>query len=118
MEGLILNYRRSRHVQRNKHMIIRVPSIDTKEKASKLINKKVMWKSPTGKELIGVIKSTHGNTGAVRVIFDKGSPKLNLTEHIFAEPDKLREQYDKPDFEIFKRYCYDRDMLEVNKFLK
>ena len=53
-----------------------------------------------------------------RVIFDKGSPKLNLTEHIFAEPDKLREQYDKPDFEIFKRYCYDRDMLEVNKFLK
>ena len=99
-------------------MIIRVPSIDTKEKASKLINKKVMWKSPTGKELTGVIKSTHGNTGAVRVIFDKGSPKLNLTECIFAEPDELREQYSNPEFEGFKKYCYDRNMLEINKFLK
>lgn len=85
MEGLVLNYRRSRHVQRNKHMIIRVPSIDTKEKASKLINKKVVWKSPTGKELTGIIKSTHGNTGALRVIFDKGLPGQAMGDKVKIE---------------------------------
>ena len=52
------------------------------------------------------------------VVFDKGFPKLNLTECIFAEPDELREQYDQQDFEGFKRYCYNRKMLEINKFLK
>lgn len=85
MEGLVLNYRRSRHVQRNKHMIIRVLSIDTKEKATKLINKKVTWKSPTGKELTGIVKSTHGNTGALRVIFDKGLPGQAIGDKVKIE---------------------------------
>ena len=74
MEAVIINYRRGRHTQNTGQMIIKVSGIDTKEKASKLMNKKVVWKTPANREIIGTIKNLHGNTGAVRVVFEKGLP--------------------------------------------
>ena len=74
MKGVIVNFRSGRHTQYNNHMIIQVESVDSKEKAVKLIGKKVVWKSPAGKELTGEIKSAHGAKGAVRAIFSTGMP--------------------------------------------
>ena len=49
MEGLILNFRRSRHRTYGNQMIIQVDGTDNKEKAAKLVGKSVSWIS-TGKE--------------------------------------------------------------------
>lgn len=75
MEGIIVNYRGSYKTQNPKQMIIKVNGVETKEKAVKLIGKKVTWKTPTNKEISGEISAAHGNKGAVRVIFkEKGLP--------------------------------------------
>ena len=74
MEAVIVNFRRGRDTQKDTHMILKVDGIDSKEKAAKLLEKKVVWKSPAGKEIKGIVKSTHGNKGALRAIFEKGMP--------------------------------------------
>ena len=74
MEGLISNFRQGRHTQKNNQMIILVKAISDKKKAEALVGKKVIWKSETGKEIIGKISSAHGNKGAVRAIFERGMP--------------------------------------------
>lgn len=74
MEGTIVNYRQGRHTQNPKHMIVRVEGVDERAEASKLKGKEVVWKSPAGKEMRGVVAGAHGNSGAVRVRFQKGLP--------------------------------------------
>jgi large subunit ribosomal protein L35Ae len=71
MEGVISNYRRSRHVIHPKHCVIVFPNINTRKEANKMIGKIVVWMSPTGKELKGVITRAHGNNGAVKARFKK-----------------------------------------------
>lgn len=73
MEAKIESFRRGRHTQTTNQLILTVENID-KTKAGSLIGKKVSWKSPTGKEIKGEIKATHGSKGAVRALFDKGIP--------------------------------------------
>ena len=82
MEGLIANFRRSRHVQSNNHMIILVNNVTKKEDSKKLIGKKVVWKTQTGKEFSGKVASSHGNKGALRVIFEKGLPGQSLGQKV------------------------------------
>lgn len=74
MEGTIVNYRMGRHHQNDSQMVIAVPDYDSKDKAEELVGKSVTWTSPAGKELKGKISATHGNSGAVRAIFDTGMP--------------------------------------------
>jgi len=74
MEGTIVNYRGSHKTQHPNQMIIKVDSIDTKEKAKDLIKKTVSWETPTKKIIKGTITKEHGNKGAVRVKFEKGLP--------------------------------------------
>ena len=74
MEGTVANFRQGRHTQKNKHMILLVNGVSTKEKAEKLIGKKVEWTSPAGKKLYGEIRAAHGCNGAVRAIFEHGLP--------------------------------------------
>jgi large subunit ribosomal protein L35Ae len=85
MEAIIINYRRSRHTQNTNQMILKVSGVDTKEKASKLIKKTVVWKSPAGKELVGEIKSTHGNSGAVKAYFEIGLPGQSIGTKVKVE---------------------------------
>ena len=73
MEGTISNFRMGRHHQNDRQMIVVVKDMD-KKKAESLIGKKVVWKSPAGKEIKGEVSALHGNKGAVRVIFEKGMP--------------------------------------------
>jgi large subunit ribosomal protein L35Ae len=74
MKGTIVNFRGGRHTKSENQMIVVVEGVDSKEKASKLVGKKAVWKSPAGKEITGEIKLSHGNKGALRVHFEKGMP--------------------------------------------
>ena len=74
MKGKIINYRRGAHTEYTNQYIIEVEGIDSKEKASPLAGKRVVWKTATGKEIVGKISKAHGNKGAVLVRFNKGLP--------------------------------------------
>ncbi len=73
MQATIINYRRSRKTTYNNQMIIKAKGMDTREKAEKLIGKKVVYN--TGKkEITGKISAVHGNKGALRALFETGMP--------------------------------------------
>ena len=74
MKGLIVNYRRGRHTQRPNWAIIHIPGIKSREEAQKLVGKKVIWRSPGGKGIVGEIRAPHGNGGKVRARFERGLP--------------------------------------------
>ena len=74
MEGTIVNFRSSRHRQKDNQMVVLVNGVSDKEKAKGLIGKTVVWTTPSGKEIKGKVRSFHGNKGAVRVLFEKGMP--------------------------------------------
>ena len=79
MQGTIVNFRRGRRTQKMNHMIIHLDDSDSREKATELVGKSVVWKSPAGKEIMGKVASAHGNKGAIRVIFEKGLPGQSLS---------------------------------------
>jgi ribosomal protein L35AE/L33A len=71
LEGVISNYRRGRHTIHPKHCILVFPNVKTRKEANKLLGRTVVWTSPTGKDLKGIITRAHGNSGAVRAHFKK-----------------------------------------------
>ncbi|MBW2985250.1 50S ribosomal protein L35ae [Candidatus Woesearchaeota archaeon] len=80
MEGMIVNFRRSRHRTYGNQMIIMVDGTDNKEKAAKLVGKSVSWTAPgkEKKEIKGKISAAHGNKGILRVLFEKGMPGQSI----------------------------------------
>ncbi len=76
MEATIVNFRRARHHTYDNQMIIKVDKVDSKEKAKEFVGKKVLWVSEgkLKKEIKGEIRSSHGNKGALRVLFETGMP--------------------------------------------
>lgn len=73
MNGVIINFRRGKHVTSNNQMIIKPEASNSKEDATKLVGKKITYN--TGKkDMIGEVVSAHGNSGAVRVKFETGMP--------------------------------------------
>lgn len=63
-------------------MIVHVEDCDSREKAEKLVGKKVTWTSPADKKISGKVSAPHGNKGAVRVIFDTGMPGQSIGEEV------------------------------------
>jgi large subunit ribosomal protein L35Ae len=82
MKGVIVSFRRGRHVQTTNQMIVKVDGVSKREDASKLVGKNVIWKSPAKRELKGTVRSAHGNKGAVRVLFERGMPGQSLGEEV------------------------------------
>lgn len=78
MEGIISNFRMSKHVTKGNSMVVKVEGVDTKEKASEIIGKKAVWTSPAGKKIEGEVRGSHGNKGALRVNFNTGMPGQSL----------------------------------------
>ena len=74
MKAKVVQFRRGRHVIHERHFLIRVEEVSSREDAGKLVGKDVEWKSPAGKIIKGKISSAHGNNGVVRAIFEKGLP--------------------------------------------
>lgn len=73
MKGVIVNYKGGMHTQVTNQMIISVEGVITREDAAKLVGKKVVYN--TGKkDMSGEVRSAHGNSGAIRVLFETGMP--------------------------------------------
>ena len=85
MKGVIVNYIGGRHTQNNNYMIITVDDVDNREKANKLKDKEVIWKSPKGKILKGKVINKHGNKGALRVKFNVGLPGQSVGTNVEIE---------------------------------
>ena len=81
MEGVVVHFRQGRHHVKPKQVIIKVA--DNAQEAQNFIDKKVIWKSPAGKEIIGQITALHGKNGCVRALFkDKGLPGQALGKKV------------------------------------
>ncbi|MHA1649868.1 MAG: 50S ribosomal protein L35ae [Candidatus Helarchaeota archaeon] len=71
--GVIVNYRRGRHTQYKRHVLLNF-NLSSYQEAFKLIGREIEWISPGGKVLKGKIVAVHGKKGIVRAIFKKGLP--------------------------------------------
>ncbi|MEM4348758.1 MAG: 50S ribosomal protein L35ae [Candidatus Anstonellaceae archaeon] len=74
MKARILSYRRGVHTEYTNQYVLQVEGVSDRTAAEGLIGKKVVFKTSTGKEIIGKISKAHGNSGAVLARFDKGLP--------------------------------------------
>lgn len=84
MEGTIVNYRRNSTGQKLSHLVVKVSEIDTKDKASKLVGKKVTYN--TGKkDIVGKVNAIHGNSGALRAVFEQAMPGQALGKKVKIE---------------------------------
>ncbi len=63
-------------------MLIKLDNVDSKEKAKKFLGKKLVWKSPSGKEIKGDIMALHGNRGVVRAKFERNLPGQAITTRV------------------------------------
>jgi large subunit ribosomal protein L35Ae len=85
MEGIIINYRGSHKTQNTNQMIVKVEGVENREQASKLLNKTLTWITITGKEIKGVVLKEHGNSGVVRVKFERGLPGQSIGTKVKIE---------------------------------
>ncbi|MGV8141315.1 MAG: 50S ribosomal protein L35ae [Candidatus Woesearchaeota archaeon] len=84
MEGTIINYRRNSTGQKMSHLIVKVQDVDSKVKAAKLVGKKVVYN--TGKkDITGKINAIHGNSGALRAVFEQAMPGQALGKKVKIE---------------------------------
>ena len=81
MKGVIVNFR-GKSRKNFSQIIVKVESSGNKESAGKLLDKVVTWKTSTGKEIKGKVIGVHGNSGAVRVKFDRGLPGQSLGTNV------------------------------------
>jgi len=82
MEGTLVSFRRGKRTQRENHALIQVKGVESRKDAAKLVGKKVMWKTSSGKEINGKIAAAHGNKGVVRAIFERGLPGQSMTQKV------------------------------------
>ena len=66
-------------------MVLQVSGVDSREKASKMIGKKVVWKTSAGKQMVGEITNIHGNSGALRIRFGTGMPGQSIGQKVSVE---------------------------------
>jgi large subunit ribosomal protein L35Ae len=84
MEGIIVNYRRNSTGQTSNHLVVKVSDIDSKDKASKLVGKKVIYN--TGKkDIVGKVNAIHGNSGALRAVFEQAMPGQAIGKKVKIE---------------------------------
>lgn len=83
MEAIIINFKRGRKTQTTNQMIISIPKMD-KAKAESMVGKKVVYtcEGKDKKQITGEIRSTHGNSGALRVLFERGMPGQAIGQRV------------------------------------
>jgi len=84
MEGVILNFRLSKHNKNQNQVIVEIEGINNRKDAQKLIGKKVILEID-GKKKIGKIIKAHGNKGKVLVRFRKGLSGYVLMKKVIIE---------------------------------
>ncbi len=81
MNGIIVQFRRSRHRIKEKHYLLDL-GFTSREEAKKVVGQSVTWKTSSGKVISGKISDAHGNKGLVRAIFESGLPGQALTTDV------------------------------------
>jgi large subunit ribosomal protein L35Ae len=81
VKGIVIQFRRGRHTIHERHFILDFGA-KTKDEAKKLVGREVVWKSPSGKIIKGIVSAPHGAKGLVRAIFDTGLPGQSLTTEV------------------------------------
>lgn len=74
MKGLLVSYKRGRHLIHPKQGLVKATGIDSKAKAQALVGRKVTYTTKSGKKISGKVTRPHGNKGLVRARFNKGLP--------------------------------------------
>ncbi len=74
MEACVKSFRRGRNTKYDKQVIAESDAINGSEEAVKLVGKKAIYTTSSGKEIKGKVSSPHGNSGALRIRFRKGLP--------------------------------------------
>ncbi|MFH1545081.1 MAG: 50S ribosomal protein L35ae [archaeon] len=98
MKAMISGYRRGRRTMHGNQLIIEIDGVNSKEKASALMGKKVEWKTTSGKSIKGKISRVHGNNGRVIARFTKGLPgesigtKVNVSDFRKIKNKKKKEK--------------------------
>ncbi len=72
MKARVLNFRQGRHTQRTNQLLLSVEGVKDRKGVVKLVGKKVVWKTRSGKDVVGKVSSPHGNNGVMRARFVKG----------------------------------------------
>lgn len=80
--GKVIQFRRGRYNIHNRHFLIEINGVSSREQAEKFSGKEVVWKSSAGKSIKGKISAAHGNNGIVRAIFEKGLPGQAITTKV------------------------------------
>lgn len=84
-KGVVYEFARSRRVQQNNVSLIKFSSVDDFSKASRLIGHTVAWEAPSGHKLRGIVISTHGKKGLVKVRFQHGLPSQAMGSEVTIE---------------------------------
>ncbi len=82
INGKVIQFRRGRKTIHERHFLIEIDKVSTREDAKKFVGKDIEWKSPAGKIIKGKISSAHGNKGVLRAIFEKGLPGQAITTKV------------------------------------
>ena len=82
MKATIANFRSSRTRQTGNQMVVLIDNVKTRSEAEKLVGKSVVYKTEANNEIKGKVSSAHGNSGALRVLFEKGMPGQSLTKQV------------------------------------
>ena len=85
MDARVVNYRRGKRTEYMNQYILAIDGVSEKGEALKYLGKRVVWKTPSGKEVVGKVVNTHGNGGALLARFDKGLPGQALGSTVSIE---------------------------------
>ncbi len=73
LSGFIMSYRTGLKTQNCKECILKLPKVESPQRAADLIGRRVAW--PVGERTVrGKIVALHGKNGLVRARFRKGVP--------------------------------------------
>jgi len=81
-KAIVLAYAGTKEHQDNYHMILKPLDVNDRATASRLIGRKVVWRTPTGRKMYGRILKPHGNRGEVKAYFRPGLPGQALGDYV------------------------------------
>ena len=92
--GRVIQFRRGKKTIHEKHFLIEIPQVLSREDALKFLGNEVIWTSPgkLKKQIKGKIASTHGNKGIVRAIFERGLPGQAVTTEVNILTKEIKDK--------------------------
>ncbi|WP_297464496.1 50S ribosomal protein L35ae [Thermococcus sp.] len=82
VKALVLAYAGTKEHRDSHHVILKPLGIDDRSEASKLIGRKVVWRTPTGRKMFGKVLKPHGDRGEVKAYFNPGLPGQALGDYV------------------------------------